>query len=58
MSKRTRQDQTEEIYIYNNEDINDVKEDATGTGEEGLSAGNTAEPLPSPPARSGDRPTC
>ncbi|MBP1153231.1 MULTISPECIES: hypothetical protein [unclassified Paenibacillus] len=46
--------QAEEIYIYNNEDINDVKEDATG--EDSLSAGYAAEPLPSPSARSGDRP--
>ncbi|ALS24554.1 MULTISPECIES: hypothetical protein [Paenibacillus] len=47
-------DPTEEIYIYNNEDINDVKEDATG--EEGLSAGKAGEPIPSPSARNGDRP--
>lgn len=49
-----RNDQTEEIYVYNNEDINDVKQDATA--EEGLSAVKATEPLPSPSARTGDRP--
>lgn len=46
--------QTEEIYIYNNEGINDIKEDATG--EKDLSAVKVADPLPSPSSKNGDRP--
>ncbi|WP_281883226.1 hypothetical protein [Paenibacillus sp. YYML68] len=33
MNRNQKQDQTEKIYVFNNEGINDVKEDATGASE-------------------------